>query len=174
MHQKEKVYAYIDGNNLNLGIKNLGWKLDFKKFRVYLKEKYNVSVVYIFVGYVPTNQDLYLSLQKAGFVMMFKPTLPDKDGRVKGNVDADLVLQVMIDYKDSNFNKAIIVTSDGDFYSLAKYLYEQNKLLFVISPYVRTCSALLKKSAKEKIIFMDNLKKKLEYINEKAPLKDET
>lgn len=174
MNQKEKVYAYIDGNNLNLGIKNLGWKLDFKRFRVYLREKYNISIVYIFIGYVPTNQDLYSSLQKAGFVMMFKPTLPDKDGKVKGNIDADLVLRVMIDHKDNHFDKAIIITSDGDFYSLVKYLYKQRKLLFVISPYIKTCSALLKKSAREKIIFMDNLKKKLEYKNEKAPPKDET
>ena len=163
MKQKEKVYAYVDGNNLNLGIKILGWKLDFKKFRVYLKEKYNVLVAYIFIGYVPTNQDLYSSLQKAGFVLIFKPTLPDKDGEVKGNIDVDLVLQVMIDYKDNNLDKALIVTSDGDFYSLVKYLYEQRRLLFVMSPYVKTCSALLKKSAKEKIIFMDNLRGKLEY-----------
>jgi len=171
---KEKVYAYIDGNNLNLGIKSLGWKLDFKKFRVYLKEKYNVSVAYIFIGYVSTNQDLYSSLQKAGFVLIFKPTLPDKDGRIKGNIDADLVLRIMIDLKDNNFDKAIIITSDGDFYSLVKYLYEQRKLLVVISPYIKTCSVLLKKSAKEKIVFMGNLRKKLEYINEKALLKDET
>lgn len=43
---KEKVYVYIDSNNLNLGIRDLGWKLDYKKFRVYLKDKYNVSVAY--------------------------------------------------------------------------------------------------------------------------------
>ena len=88
-------YAFIDSQNLNLGIQSMGWKLDWKKFRVYFK--------------------------------------------------------------------AIIVTSDGDFYSLAKYLYEQNKLLFVMSPYVKTCSALLKKAAKERIIFMENLRKKIEY-----------
>jgi len=172
--KKETVYAYIDSNNLNLGIRALGWKLDFQRFRIYLKEKYNVSVAYLFIGYVPTQQDLYSSLQKTGYVLVFKPTLPDKDGNVKGNIDADLVLQAMIDYK--NYDKAIIVTSDGDFYSVVKYLYEQNKLLFVMSPYVKTCSALLKKAAKEKIVFMDNLRKKLEYkrINEKAPLKDET
>lgn len=160
---KLTVFAYIDGNNLKLGIEALGWKLNFKKFRIYLREKYNVSTAYLFIGYVPTNQDLYSSLQKAGFVLVFKPTLPDKDGEVKGNVDADLVLQVMIDYKDGNFDKVIVISSDGDFYSLVKYLYEQGKLLAVMSPYVKTCSALLKKSAKEKIIFMDNLRKKLEY-----------
>lgn len=161
--QKGKIYTYIDANNLNLGIKALGWKLDFKKFRKYLKEKYNVSVAYMFIGYVSINQDLYSSLQKAGFVLIFKPTLPDKDGEIKGNVDADLVLQTMIDYKDNNFDRALIVSSDGDFYSLVKYLYEHHKLCKVMSSYVKTCSVLLKKSAKEKIVFMDNLRKKLEY-----------
>ncbi len=160
-NQEEKVYAFIDSNNLNLGVKSMGWSLDFRRFRVYLKEKYNVSVAYLFLGYMPGNQDLYSFLQKAGYVLIFKPTLPDKDGSIKGNIDADLVLQAMIDY--NNYDKAIIVTSDGDFYSLVKYLYENKKFKFVISPYKQTCSALLKKSAKEKIIFMDNLRKKLEY-----------
>jgi hypothetical protein len=39
----EKVYAFIDSQNLNLGIKDLGWNLDFARFRVYLKDKYKVS-----------------------------------------------------------------------------------------------------------------------------------
>ncbi len=157
----EKVYAFIDSNNLNLGIETLGWKLDWRKFRIYMKEKYNVSTAYLFIGYVPTNQDLYSSLQKAGYVLVLKPTIPDKDGNTKGNIDADLVLQVMIDY--SNYDKAIIVSSDGDFYSLVKYLYENGKLRLVMSPYNKTCSSLLKKSAKEKIVFMNNLREKLEY-----------
>ena len=157
----KKVYAFIDSNNLNLGIENLGWKLDWRKFRIYLKEKYGVSVAYLFIGYVPTNQDLYSSLQKAGYVLILKPTIPDKDGSTKGNIDADLVLQAMIDY--NNYDRAIIVSSDGDFYSLAKYLYENNKLRLVMSPYAKTCSVLLKKSAREKIVFMDNLQQKLKY-----------
>lgn len=163
MKQTEmKNYAFIDSQNLNIGINNLGWKLDFKRFRIYLKDKYHISVAYLFIGYVSTNQDLYSSLQKAGYVLIFKPTIPDKDGNLKGNIDADLVLQAMIDYDE--YEKAIIITSDGDFYSLVKYLYEHGKLLAVISPYVKTCSILLKKSAKEKIIFIDNLRKKLEYM----------
>lgn len=153
-------YAFIDGQNLNLGIQTLGWSLDFKKFRVYLREKYQVDTAYIFIGYMPENQDLYASLQKSGYILIFKPIL-DNDGKVKGNVDADLVLQTMIEY--GNYDKAVIVSSDGDFYSLVKYLYEQRKLKFVMSPYVKTCSILLKKAAKDKIVFMDNLRRKLEY-----------
>jgi len=167
-------YAFIDSNNLYLGIQSLGWKLDFVRFRRYLKEKYNVRVAYLFIGYIQENQVLYSSLQKAGYVLIFKSVFSNINGDVKGNVDADLVLQTMIDYK--NYDKAVIVTSDGDFYSLVKYLYENGKLKIVISPYTKTCSVLLKKSAKEKIVFMDNLRKKLEFRgkNEKAPLKDKT
>ncbi len=161
MISKENNYAFIDSQNLNLGIQSLGWKLSFSKFRRYLSEKYGVTTAYLFIGYVPQNQDLYSSLQKMGYVLVLKPTIPDGTGKPKGNVDADLVLQAMIDY--SKYDKAIIVSSDGDFYSLVKYLYDNGKLKFVMSPYVKTCSALLKKSAKEKIIFMDNLREKLEY-----------
>ena len=161
MEKEENNYAFIDSNNLNLGIQSLGWKLDFKRFRRYLKEKYRVKVAYMFIGYVPTNQSLYSFLQKVGYVLVFKPTIPDKEGNLKGNVDANLVLQAMIDYK--NYDKAVIVTSDGDFYCLVEYLYGNNKLEKVISPYTKTCSVLLKKSAKEKIVFMDNLRAKLEY-----------
>ena len=63
---------------------------------------------------------------------------------------------------------------------LVKYLSDQGKLKFVMSPYVKTCSSLLKKSAKENIVFMDNLKGKLEYVGrtattiEKAPPQDGT
>ncbi len=161
MEKQENNFAFIDSQNLNLGIQSLGWKLDYRRFRIYLKEKYKVTIAYLFIGYIPANQDLYSALQRDGYVLIFKPTLPDKNGEVKGNVDADLVLQVMVDYK--KYDKAIIITSDGDFYSLVKHLYKNNKLGYVISPYVKTCSVLLKKTAKEKIFFMANLRKKLEY-----------
>jgi len=161
MKKKENNYAFIDGQNLNLGIKNLGWKIDLARFRIYLTEKYSVTTVYYFIGYVSGNQPLYSVLQKMGYVLVFKPTIHDGGGNTKGNVDADLVLQVMIDFQ--NYDQAIIISSDGDFYSLVKYLYQNNKLLFVMSPYIKTCSTLLKKEAKEKIIFMDNLREKLEY-----------
>lgn len=161
MHDKEKNYAFIDSQNLNLGIQSLGWKLDYKRFRIYLREKYGVEVAYLFIGYIPGNQDLYSSLQSCGYVLVFKPTIPDQNGNIKGNVDADLVLQALLDYE--KYDKAVIITSDGDFYSLVKYLYRQGKLKFVMSPYIKTCSILLKKTAQERIIFMDNLEKKLSY-----------
>lgn len=50
----------------------------------------------------------------------------------KGNVDADLVLWAMKEMP--NYNKAVIVSGDGDFYSLVEYLDSQNRLLKLIAP----------------------------------------
>ena len=48
-----KNYAFIDSQNLNLAVKEQGWKLDFKRFRKYLEDKYEVAKAFIFIGFVP-------------------------------------------------------------------------------------------------------------------------
>lgn len=161
MKSKQNNYAFIDSQNLNLGILKLGWKLDYRKFRIYLAEKYGIKKAYIFIGFVALNQSLYDRLQEAGFILKFKPTIPDADGKIKGNIDADLVLRATLELND--YDKAVIVSSDGDFYSLVQYLYENNKLEVVLSPDIKNCSNLLKQTAKEKIWFMNELRDKLEY-----------
>lgn len=171
MKKTDNNYAFIDSQNLNLGIQKLEWKLDYKKFRIYLREKYSVQKAYLFIGFTPLNQKLYDNLQESGFILAFKPAIPDKNGKIKGNVDADLVLRAVLE-KDE-YDKAIIVSSDGDFYSLVEYLYQANKLEAVISPDIVNCSALLQKAAKDKIRFMKNLQNKLEY-KRKAPPRDGT
>lgn len=146
---------------------NLGWALDYRRFRVYLSEHYGVGKAYYFIGYVSEMSDLYISLQSYGFVVVHKPILKLKDGRIKGNVDAEMVLQSMIDY--SIYEKAVIVTSDGDFCCLVHYLQRMRKLETVLAPCKAGCSHLLKKAAENRIAFMDNLRGKLEYKTKRTP-----
>lgn len=161
MKKPQKNYAFIDSQNVNLAVRNLGWQLDWKKFRVYLTEHYGVKKAYLFLGYLPQNQDLYSSLQSAGFILIFKPILEYSDGTVKGNCDAELVLQTMIDW--SEYKQAIIVTGDGDFYCLIDWLHKHAKLAMLLVPNQFKYSALFKKTARQKITFMNNLIKKLAY-----------
>lgn len=145
MKQKENNYAFIDSQNLNLGVKSQGWQLDFARFRTFLRDKYKVTKAFLFIGYVVGNERLYTYLQKCGYVCIFKPTLEIKEGgniKVKGNVDAELVLHTMIEY--SNYDKAVIVSGDGDFHCLVEYLNEKSKLLKIIVPNARYSSLLRK------------------------------
>ncbi len=166
--RKQNNYAFIDGQNVNLSIRSLGWKIDWKKFRVYLKDKYGVETAYMFIGFIEGNSELYISLQSAGFICVFRPTLKYKDGTVKGNVDAELVLQAMIDY--TKYDKAVLVTGDGDFHCLAKYLLENNKLEVIIIPNRFKFSALLKFQIFRAFLrFLNDLQEKLQYKKEKTP-----
>lgn len=159
MTKKENNFAFIDGQNTHKGVQSLGWRIDWFRFRVYLREKYDVQVAYIFLGFMAQHNSLYEHLQKAGFILKFKPVLSDGEGKPKGNVDADLVLQAMLEYEV--YDKAVLVSSDGDFYSLVEHWYSVDKLKVVLSPYIRTCSSLLKKTAREKIVYLDTVRTKI-------------
>jgi len=160
MTKVQNNYAFIDSQNLNLSIREQGWVLNFRKFRLYLSRKYGITKAFIFIGYVWENQALYTNLQKDGYILVFKPTLKLPDGRSKGNVDAELVLHTMIEYP--NYDKALIVTGDGDFYCLVEYLLKTDKLLKVMIPNKEKYSSLFRKMMPH-IIFMNNLRKMLEY-----------
>ncbi|MBM3710619.1 MAG: NYN domain-containing protein [Actinobacteria bacterium] len=153
-------YAFIDSQNLNLSIKQQGWELDFKRFRIYLKQKYNVKKAFLFLGYMPCNKSLYTKLKNYGYNLIFKPTLKLPTGDVKGNVDSELVLNAMIEF--NNYNKAIIVAGDGDYACLVEYLINHDKLEKLIIPDAKKYSFLLTKFLKD-AVFMNNLRNKLEY-----------
>ena len=160
--QKEEIksYAFIDSQNLNLSIRNQGWALDFKKFRQYLRDKYKVDKAFIFIGFVPQNQDLYTKLQQNEYILVFKPTLILPNKKVKGNCDAELVLHAMIEY--NNYDKAVIVTGDGDFYCLVDYFIKKNKLARLVIPDKNKYSSLLRR-LRLNIDFMNNMRSKLEW-----------
>jgi uncharacterized LabA/DUF88 family protein len=160
--REEIIYAFIDSQNLNLGTskdicKNnrliyKGWKLDFRKFRIYLKEKLNVNKAFLFIGYTSHNKKLYKALENFGYILVFKPTSGFKEGKkrkLKGNVDAELVLHTIIE-KD-NYDKAVVVSGDGDFYCLYEFLISINKLKAILIPNKKSESSLLKNFQEYKI-----------------------
>src|ERR1051326_7436728 len=132
MRNQENNFAYIDGTNLHKGVAGLGWNLDYTRFRVWLREKYGVSRAYLFIGLIPKYKDLYTSLQEAGFTLVFKETTYDGRGRPKGNCDADLVLHAERDIFESDIEKAVLVSGDGDYASLVKFLMERDQLRVIL------------------------------------------
>jgi uncharacterized LabA/DUF88 family protein len=173
MNQEKNNFAYIDGANLHKGVAELDWKLDYKRFREWLRDKYNIQNAYLFIGLVPNNKDLYTSLQEMGYLLVYKEVTYDGTGKVKGNCDAELVLKAIVDYYEKRFNKAVIVASDGDYACLVKFLKEKNVFLSLISP-SNKCSYLLRK-LNIPIVYLDMKKNKFKRQphNEKAPVKDE-
>lgn len=182
--KKPNTYAFIDSQNLNLGTQRVGWKIDWRKFRKFLHDQYGVTKAYTFIGYISENEQLYEYMHELGYLVVLKPTLDvtakphaaadgekaggkdgddkDKDKEksvVKGNVDAELVLYAMKELP--NYEQAIIVSGDGDFFSLAEYLEEQGKLAHILAPNWQYSSLL--KQFESKIIRLDQKRRQLSY-----------
>jgi len=182
-NKKPNNFAFIDSQNLNLGTQRMGWKLDWRKFRKYLRDKHNVGTAYMFIGYMSDNEALYEYMHELGFLVVLKPTIDisshsQKDQKddgskkpneekekpiIKGNVDAELVLYAMKEMP--NYDKAIIVSGDGDFFSLAEYLEEQGRLEHILTPNWQYSTLL--KVFEDKIIRLDQMRRQLSYHDRK-------
>jgi len=111
-------------------------------------------------------------LQKSGFTLVFKDVIYDGHGEVKGNCDADLIVQAMRDSFEVNDMRGVLVSSDGDYQPLVEFLQEKRQLEEIISPApVAKCSILLKRT-QAPIVYMNDQKRVLEVRNEKAPGRD--
>lgn len=164
MQKPPTNYAYIDGANLHNGIKSLPWNFDYGRFRIWLRDKYKVGQTYLFIGMMPKYAHLYTRLQEQGYTLVFKDVIYDGNGKAKGNCDADLVVTAMQDAYENKFGTAILVSSDGDYAPLVKFLLTKEKMLAVISPYeTAKCSVLLKRTG-VKIAYIKDQKSILQFI----------
>lgn len=138
-----KVNIYIDGNNLYRSAKELGFQIDYKKFRGWLRQKYNPENIYLFIGLVPERVKFYEYLQECGFILVFKQTI-SAGTTIKGNCDAELVLKTVSDFYTKAFDSCVLVTGDGDFGCLVEFLQNNKSISCILAPDNKKCSILIK------------------------------
>jgi uncharacterized LabA/DUF88 family protein len=179
----EKNIAFIDGQNLYFGttkcekcaekleksLKDMNfsnctcgkaWKINLSKFRIYLKENYNVTEAYYFLGYVDEkNNNLYEKIQKAGFIIIFKEHNLALKSEKKGNIDTDLVFEIMKKLVEQpDFDKILLISGDGDYKKLINYLIENNRFKKILFPNRNFASSLYKEFGSEYFDYLDNIK----------------
>ena len=174
MNSQNKNIAYIDGQNLYMGTStcNPPWHIDLGRFRKYLTEKYHVEKAYYYLGYlIDENQELYEKLQTAGFIVVFREHNSQMLGKKKGNVDSDIIFSVMKRlYKNELEGKIILVSGDGDYKMLIDFLIEENKFEKILFPNKGFASSLYKSIGGSYFDYLENVKNKISYRNEKGPL----
>lgn len=144
-----KNLAFIDGQNLHLATSKHPidpWSLSLGRFYTYLKEKYQVEYAYYWLGYVNNTHDaLYEEIQKAGFILKFREHSSALVSVKKGNVDTDIVLDIMIRlYLKEDFSGVILVSGNGDYKRLTDFLIQERKLAKILFPDKKRASSLYK------------------------------
>ena len=184
-------YAFIDGVNLHMTYEYLKWKVDYNKLLQWLTRTHNVTTAYYFIGYIKKYHTIYDGLKSCGYSLKHRQpttrppevatcpncnhafTIPNsitcpscnhtfviKKSNVKCDCDADIALQVMDDI--NTYDKAIIISSDGDFDNLVKKLIQVNKLELVLAPCKDGCSSLLIRAARGRIDYLDEHRSEVE------------
>jgi uncharacterized LabA/DUF88 family protein len=160
-NEKIRNIAFLDGQNLYMATAKReidSWKIDLARFRVYLKEKYDVDEAYYFLGYIQEeNQELYEEIQKAGFVLKFREHSPAMIGKKKGNVDSDIIFHIMRKmYKKEVFEKVVIISGDGDYKLIVDFLIEEKRFVKILFSDLERASSLYKKLSNKYFASLDD------------------
>jgi uncharacterized LabA/DUF88 family protein len=164
-----KNLAFIDGQNLHMGtakLKSKAWKIDSAKLREYLRKKYKVDIAYYFLGCLDESfRKMYTELQEAGFVLIFREHNSAMLGKKKGNVDSDIIFEIMQKlYKKEQFENIVLVSGDGDYKKLVDFLIEENRFHKILFPNRKFRSSLYKQLGNEYFVYLDDagVRKKIE------------
>ncbi len=191
---KENNLAFIDGQNLYFGTTKchvcakrmnislqeirltdctcgIAWEVSLERLRVYLKENYRVTEAYYFLGYLnEENDELYQKIQKAGFIVLFKEHHNLAKSKKKGNVDTDIVFEIMKNLIDNKgFGKVVLVSGDGDYKKLVQYLITKEKFKKILFPNRKFASSLYKELGSEFFDYLEYLKS---YVGQKIEEKE--
>lgn len=163
--------AFVDWQNLHLWTKSEWRSVDFKKLRVFLKDKFDVDEAYYFLWCAETcEQDMYDNIQRAGFIVSFREHTSAQLGKKKWNVDADIVFSMMrrlFEEPHEDWCKMILVSWDGDYKKVVDYLIKKWRFERIIFPNWNYSSLYNKlwnayyynlKDAKDKICYIKKIK----------------
>ena len=154
------IVAYIDNQNLYMSTtrhKTDPWDVDMRKFRVYLRDKYKVEVANLYMGiYEAEYRSRYEAFYDMGYTVVFREHAHTQVGKKKGNVDADIVFEMMLDaYASQLVEKAVLVSGDGDYKKVVTHLIDVGKFEKLLLPSHANASSLYKQVPEAYKAYMD-------------------
>lgn len=167
-----KVFVFIDASNILYSQRTLGWKLDYRKLKNYLKKQCDLGEIFFYTGRLGTvtKQERFLKkLKKLGFQVNAKEVKfikigKDKDEYLpKGNLDVELAVDMVTSY--DKYDTAVLFSGDGDFAYALDYIKKKGKRVIVVSTRGHVARELL---VRAKYIDLRKLKKELAYRKERT------
>ena len=112
------------------------------------------------------------NLQKAGFIVTFREHNSSLKGTKKGNVDTDIVFEVMkAVIERDDVNGILLISGDGDYKKMVDYLIKRKKFIKILFPNMRVASSLYKNISRKYFDHLDkeSLKRKFSYTEKRGP-----
>ncbi len=152
---KGKTAIFIDASNIYFSQKTLGWRVDFKKLLEYFKQNSNLYRIAFYGALNPDNERerrFHDFLEIIGYTVKHKKIKFIKDtsdqehgGHHKGNIDVDFTIDA-VHFRDE-YDSLVLLSGDGDFESLLKYLKAYKKRCIVMSTKGHVSIELIRQAA---------------------------
>ena len=157
----KRTIVFIDAANVIYSLKDLGWKIDYKKVQKFFRTKTNLVDIYFYIAYFDEDvgkKSLLEMLSRKGFKIRSKEVKEIKtaDGIIhKGNCDVELTMDAMSLVR--SFDTTIMMSGDSDFAPLIIFLKSQGKKVITVSTRGHISKELIEVS--DSFLYFDLFKK---------------
>jgi uncharacterized LabA/DUF88 family protein len=164
-----KNILYIDAANLILTARdfqleyNIYWLLEYLKFR------YKIAHCIYFTGRFTDSAKDYDFLSSLGVEMVFKEIYRETD-KVKANCDVEISHRVTFDIENNQVGKVILISGDGDFYSLLKYVEGTQRETKLLGIHPRKTSKLYKVGMKFNLTYLTEILSEMDLLKGESPV----
>jgi len=145
--QQNRTYVFIDASNIIYGCRASNWKMDFEKLYGYLTKRFEAKKVLYYAGVEKGNAkqlSFYNKMRGFGYDLVLKEVKKywSEDGKIirKANADVDLTFEAMLYWNE--YDRAVFLTGDGDFYRLIAHVKAHKERVWVIGNTKRSAREL--------------------------------
>ncbi len=109
----------------------------------------------------------YQKLEKFGYKLVLKPVkiYEDEGGNQKRKANCDVEMAFYLMREKDTFERVVILSGDGDFLPVLKYLRDAKKEVLILSRGPRTAKEIRRFAGDKFMDFTHNLRTRLERIN---------
>lgn len=155
--QNEKAAIFIDASNIHYPLRKNGWRISYRRLLNYFKQRYDVTTAYYYEGtpsksylrhrfHITENKEInervkakqvfFKNLKSLGLIVRTKPVqivYDATDGSYKAKCNFDVEIAIDAIDRLNEYRVFILLSGDGDFIKLLKYIKGKYKKTVVIS-----------------------------------------
>ncbi|NPB06918.1 MAG: NYN domain-containing protein [Aquificae bacterium] len=132
---RKRAGIFIDGTNFYFIQKHfLGARVDIVKFVNYFRKFYDIYNAFFYLAYREEDekQERFLRLLAfSGITVVKKPVKQLKDGSLKGDLDVEMAIDMLL--TRDNYDVAVLCSGDSDFERLVYVLRQFGKEVLCVS-----------------------------------------
>ena len=170
----ERIIIFIDNSNIFKGFRKYNTKVDYEKLKNIIARGRDLKDIFLYEGVVypmsPQKKKWYEDLKrKSGYVIKASFDKIAANDAIEKKIDIKMAIDIISLAYENAYDKAVLVSGDGDFIPVVNKLKEMNKSVELWAFKYSLSNALMVKIEEGNLFYLDDILMNISIMNKENP-----